>query len=235
MFKEKTSRIQYIDILKGIGIILVVIGHIYKNQNIFNWIYSFHMPIFFFAAGWLYKERSVYIDIKRRIQTIVIPYFCFGLLTLLYWQLIERRFRDSEMSFGWSVFGLIFGQYDYLDFNVHLWFLPCFFTIVVFYNVLVKMSGEYGRRIALIVSTIMSSIYIILPIPSLPWGIDRVFKFIGFYAVATVCASFRIDEKIRMIRKPIGFIIAAVLLAINFLLSYNDLDTGLMWLSLIHI
>ena len=47
----------------------------------------------------MYKEKSVLTDIKRRIQTIVVPYFSFGLLVLLYWQVIERRFRDSDMSF----------------------------------------------------------------------------------------------------------------------------------------
>ena len=47
----------------------------------------------------MYKEKTILTDIKRRIQTIVIPYFSFGLLVLLYWQVIERRFRDSDMSF----------------------------------------------------------------------------------------------------------------------------------------
>lgn len=49
------------------------------------------MPLFFLAAGWLYKEKPILTDIKRRIQTIVVPYFSFGLLVLLYWQVIERR------------------------------------------------------------------------------------------------------------------------------------------------
>ena len=72
----KTSRLSWLDIMKGIGIILVVVvGHISSNKIIFNWLYSFHMPLFFFAAGWVYKKKQFLIDIKRRIQTIVIPYF----------------------------------------------------------------------------------------------------------------------------------------------------------------
>lgn len=99
MNQTQIKIIHYLDIFKGIGIILVAIGHIYHNSIIFNWIYSFHMPLFFFAAGWVYKEKPILEDIKRRIQTIVVPYFCFGTLTLIYWQFIERRFRDSNMSF----------------------------------------------------------------------------------------------------------------------------------------
>ena len=95
------------------------------------------MPLFFLAAGWVYKEKPILTDIKRRIQTIVIPYFSFGLLVLLYWQVIERRFRDSDMSFVESLIGLFSGSYINLDFNVHLWFLPCFVVTVVLFNVLV--------------------------------------------------------------------------------------------------
>lgn len=40
-------RIDSLDILKGIGIILVVVGHMIGNQlYIRPWIYAFHMPLF---------------------------------------------------------------------------------------------------------------------------------------------------------------------------------------------
>ena len=88
----------------------------------------------------MYKEKSVLTDIKRRIQTIVVPYFSFGLLVLLYWQVIERRFRNSDMSFMDSLLGLFSGCYDNLDFNVHLWFLPCFFVTVALF----QYTGQSG-------------------------------------------------------------------------------------------
>ena len=140
--QSRAERLSWLDVLKGIGIILVVIGHVYSNRTVFNWLYSFHMPLFFLAAGWVYKEKSVLIDIKRRIQTIVVPYFSFGLLVLLYWQVIERRFRNSDTSFMDSLLGLFSGCYDNLDFNVHLWFLPCFFVTVAFFNILVNLGGR---------------------------------------------------------------------------------------------
>lgn len=54
-------RIESLDILKGIGIILVVVGHMIGNQlYIRPWIYAFHMPHFFHAIGILlqYSEAS---------------------------------------------------------------------------------------------------------------------------------------------------------------------------------
>ena len=101
------------------------------------------MLLFFLAADWVYKEKTILTDIKRRIQTIVDPYFSFGLMVLLYLQVIERRFRDSNMDFVESLIGLFSGFYDNLD-NVHLWFLPCFFVTVVLFNIIIVNLGA-GR------------------------------------------------------------------------------------------
>lgn len=54
------ERLSWLDVLKGIGIILVVMGHIYSNSIIFNWLYSFHMPLFFL-------QQVVYIKIGQCI------------------------------------------------------------------------------------------------------------------------------------------------------------------------
>ena len=221
--QSRAERLSWLDVLKGIGIILVAIGHIYSNRTVFNWLYSFHMPLFFLAAGWVYKEKPVLTDIKRRIQTIVVPYFSFGLLVLLYWQVIERRFRDSDMSFMDSLLGLFSGCYDNLDFNVHLWFLPCFFVTVALFNILVNLGG---RKFAYIAVVLMSLVYVVLPMPELPWGFNRVFKYIGFYAVG----FFGAGRETKIVDRNVGTgAIAVILLALNFFLALHNLTTGIMW------
>lgn len=110
-FESRAERLSWLDILKGIGIILVAIGYIYSNRTVFYWLYSFHMPLFFLAAGCVYKEKSVLTDIKRRIQTILVPYFSFGLPVLLDWRMIKRRFRDSDMSSKDALVGLFTASY----------------------------------------------------------------------------------------------------------------------------
>ena len=235
-----SRRFSWLDILKGIGIILVLIGHIYSNDVVYTWLYSFHMPLFFVAAGCLYREKPILTDVKRRIQTIVIPYLSFGFVILVYWQLIERRFRESYMSFGGSFLGLLSGEYQYLDFNVHLWFLPCFFVTVVVFNALVLLGDSFkiGKRLAYIVSVMMSIVLILtdnagLTLPDMLWGFDRTFKYIGFYAVGCVLHEHKIDGVVRKNLRgnpsSASVICVAVLLAINFGLSYAGLTTGVMW------
>lgn len=190
------------------------------------------MPLLFFAAGCVYKEKPILADIKHRVRTIVIPYFSFGLLVLIYWQLIERRFRDSDLGFAESVFGLVSGEYDYLDFNVHLWFLPCFFVTVVLFNILINIGERFrlGKMLAYIVAFAMSFVYIRVQLPAMPWGFERVFEYIVFYVVGTAFAGTeRIEGKIGQDRKLLVIAMGIALLAVNYVLAYCGATIGIMW------
>lgn len=148
----------------------MVLGHVYDILWFHHFVYAFHMPLFFMAAGWLYKTKPAISYAKHRFFTVMVPYFSFGFFTLLYWQLIERHFRASDMTFFQSLLGLIRGEYDFLDFNVHLWFLPCFFLTVVIYN---GLRNVVGRRGTYIVAVVLSAVYVVgvywMALPLLPW------------------------------------------------------------------
>lgn len=52
--KLLTDRVDYIDIFRGIGILLMVMGHTNSFGGYFNkFIHAFHVPMFFVIAGWL--------------------------------------------------------------------------------------------------------------------------------------------------------------------------------------
>ncbi|MGN9134623.1 acyltransferase family protein [Clostridium sp. HCP1S3_B4] len=65
--EEKSKRLDYFDLSRGIAIILVMLGHIYKNEsNIIRiWLYSFHLPIFFIISGSLAQYFSYNINFYR--------------------------------------------------------------------------------------------------------------------------------------------------------------------------
>lgn len=58
------NRDKTIDVLKGIGIILVVIGHSGCPNLLKDFIYSFHMPLFFIASGYFFNEN--YLESKKK-------------------------------------------------------------------------------------------------------------------------------------------------------------------------
>ena len=52
-----SKRLEEIDILKSIGIILMVMGHIGFSGIFDHYIHSFHMPMFYIISGFLYKKQ----------------------------------------------------------------------------------------------------------------------------------------------------------------------------------
>lgn len=99
-------RLQYIDIAKGIGIFLVVLGHVYRGNAVQNWLYSFHMPLFFFISGWLYDGKNFFIDgycvfIIKKARKFLLPYIVFLFVNFVYWAIVERNFRAFDQGPLW--------------------------------------------------------------------------------------------------------------------------------------
>ena len=70
---EQRKRIIWLDYLKAIGILLVIIGHCALPPNLRKFIYSFHMPLFFFAGGLTLKmtsELSAKEFVKKTFNTV---------------------------------------------------------------------------------------------------------------------------------------------------------------------
>lgn len=78
---NNTERVEYIDLLRGIGIILMTIGHVGFTVNIEKWIYAFHMPLFYCVSGWFFNNHStITAKIKKLSLKLLVPYFSFGYL-----------------------------------------------------------------------------------------------------------------------------------------------------------
>jgi hypothetical protein len=57
-FAMRSKRLDWIDIAKGIAIILVIVGHTVPNPSpLRHAIFSFHMPVFFILAGYTFRPK----------------------------------------------------------------------------------------------------------------------------------------------------------------------------------
>ena len=54
---DSKERLNYIDLMKGIGIFLVVSGH--AGSPFVDWIYSFHMGLFFWISGYTFAIKPL--------------------------------------------------------------------------------------------------------------------------------------------------------------------------------
>lgn len=80
------QRNTVISILKGIAIILMVIGHAEAPELVTNFIYTFHMPLFFMAAGYFFSRRYLsdpWPFISKRVKGLYFPFLKWSLLFLV--------------------------------------------------------------------------------------------------------------------------------------------------------
>ena len=50
---------QTITYMKAIAIMLMVLGHSFYNTYVESWVNMFHVPVFFFTAGYCFKESHL--------------------------------------------------------------------------------------------------------------------------------------------------------------------------------
>lgn len=224
------NRLKWLDTFKGIGILLVVLGHVCKDIYLHNWIYTFHMPLFFFAGGFLHKKCKLLTTIQHKIYTIIIPYFSLGFITLLYNETIAAYVNNHSLNLAvfisnlkLGIIGLFSGQYDYLDFNTPLWFLPCFFLTVCIYSLLINSLPISGTCIIVLLMTLYNLFF---PLPSLPWGIESALKYISFYMFGHIFSSYNITDRLFALSYKSS--ITILCLIINICFTTTTFHTGIL-------
>lgn len=78
---KDNGRLAFIDIAKGILIILVVMGHIAPGDTVLHhYIFWFHMPAFLLISGFFIKSTFVFKEeMEKKLKRLMIPYLFFSL------------------------------------------------------------------------------------------------------------------------------------------------------------
>lgn len=136
----KKERLNYLDIIKGVGILLVILGHIYENNNYIHiWIYSFHMPLFYFVSGITFKTEK-YTNIinllKNKFKYLGVPYVVFNIINLTLVLIFLNVSKSNFILYVLYVLALTgYGA---------MWFLPSLVIVqTIFYLVDKLISKKY--------------------------------------------------------------------------------------------
>lgn len=124
------KEFKWVNTLKGIGIIFVVIGHTATPMSRF--IFSWHMPLFFFISGFFLIDVKDYkLELKKNFKRLMYPYFIFGLIGIVV-EIIKRFLLSrAPIDYDQMAMGLLVrmdskgleGHYGFV-----LWFLPALFV-----------------------------------------------------------------------------------------------------------
>lgn len=158
------NKIHYpeINIYRGLGIMLVVLGHALKQTGETNTmfavmlsvIYSFHMPLFFVASGFtsikildLCSKQEKISFLKNRAKRLLIPYLAVGLFYMpIKYILSSFAVKPYDFSNSWK---LLIGENP----NTVLWFLYTLFVVSLICTILLTRKN---LKVLLILSMLLS-------------------------------------------------------------------------------
>ncbi|MGA3281567.1 MAG: acyltransferase family protein [Smithella sp.] len=199
---EYDIRIDWIDKLRGIGIILVFLGHEKIDAGLKIYIYSFHMPLFFFLSGLVASATRENMNFRhfflKKVRTRLVPYISFGLITYLLW-IAPRIIKwligyTSNISLPEGfispidmIIGLLYGSGtdQWLIYNILLWFLPCLFVTELLAFVLTRISKKTSLLLLCIISLAIAGYVDSQYMPfRMPFGGDVALIAAVFYLTA---------------------------------------------------
>lgn len=205
-------RLDWIDSAKGIGIVLVVLGHtivpdIYHTSTtakfIREFIYNFHMPLFFFFSGYLFEygiER--YTDKKRFIiskaRKLLIPYLFFSAFAYLFvavalsiskLAVILKDGGYNSKSLSKTIFEILTHQ-GHID--KHLWFVYALFFIFLINILLIRTMKNPAMLFVMFLLSILGpslNHYVIL---------SSIAKYMFYFCLARFYLNSEMIRKIYM-------------------------------------
>lgn len=238
---NNVKRLDWIDMTKGLAIILVLLVHLNFNTYSVVWIGSFIVTLFFIVSGFLFSEGKSFKDfLYKRIKTLIIPYFLLGIpLTISF--TIYSHFKYNAGFDFLENFKCLLIQNRYIT----LWFTSTLFLVYILYYLINKfIKNDIGKLLVSIIS-IFIGIFIHKFYTSLPWNIDLVFYTLPFFYVGHMYKKYYFKfEKIENNKNNI-YLLIVINLIINIvcaLISYNKYkyafslfgnQFGIIWLSYI--
>ena len=186
------NRDVSLDIMKGIAIIAVVFGHctLFPYRT---FIYSFHMPLFFIVAGYLYKKKDIYVSLKKDTSRLVLPYIVFSFIRVVKFTI--TKVIEGDWSYVKSVwmdmlYGNVCSIYGEIKiYSTILWFLLALFVCKNCYNIL-NHNIKSKRKLYIIAGGVSLVItvcanYIII----LPWGLSTGGSAMIFYVIGNIAKN----------------------------------------------
>ena len=176
------------DVMKGILIVLVVIGHTSIKIPYID-PFWFHMPAFFMITGYLSKKWMGFKDIvyfRRKIFQLLIPYLSYSVLFYLLigytplWKYILKV--------------LLGGTLNITSFSYPFWYINALLVALIVYG----FSKQFSRKIQILFVFLLYFIIHLMSFmkfhPPVPWGIDTAMGALVFICLGDNFKSYRFKQ-----------------------------------------
>ena len=196
---------------RGYGILLVILGHFYIFK-ISSWIYSFHMPLFFLLAGYVFKSNDKLPNyLVKKANGLIKPYCFLSVLVIIYRGIESLILGKSINILKETVLFVIQRR------HTTLWFITCLFIVELLYYFVDKIENKWIRHCIAVFITLIGLTYETFIGKALFWNIDIAFAAFGFFYVGVLLKKYnffdRINQKLSLLQKIIAVV---VLFGVNF-------------------
>lgn len=164
MLEAQQTRIKWIDALKGLGISLIVLGHVWSLEQppeFYVWLFAFHVPVFFFAAGLTLKPDQAALGqfLRRRTVQLMLPYLVYALLGYAFYLTgygLSRNLSVAPAAFDYGLvrplIGILEGRVgDGRLVNSPVWFLPALLIALGLTHGINRLVHSHALRLSLII------------------------------------------------------------------------------------
>ncbi|MCD8334424.1 MAG: acyltransferase family protein [Clostridiales bacterium] len=221
---NKTKRVEYIDLFRGFGILLMIMGHVGFGSRFDHFIHAFHMPMFFFVSGLFFRREDASVkDVAvRKARSLLLPYVVFGAFHEVVYSVMQGGIATSELRH------LLWENTSGLPIAGALWFLTALYFVDLVYYLLDRYINSM-KMLSFIVALIAlfgNTINLFCPF-RLPWAMDAAFVGLGLYHIARLLINSPDKWEKKLFHLPLT---SALLLGgatfLIFLNGYINMRTG---------
>ena len=212
------KRVDYIDVLRGIGIIYMVLGHINFGAQFDHYIHAFHMPLFFFVTGLFYRRESLpyWPFLKKMTKQLILPYLIWGIVILSFSFLTKMGLRTSMIE---AIGNFFTTNNNGIPIAGALWYLTCLYfsqIILYFLNRIFKKEWTFGIScmIVFMLGIVLHHFQI-----TLWWSLVNSFVAIGIIYFGCLMKKIHLLEKFT----NTNLIYTLILFVVSF---YSIMHTG---------
>ncbi|MDU5741517.1 MAG: acyltransferase family protein [Clostridium sp.] len=214
------GRFKEIDMLKGLGIIFMVMGHQYYGEMFDKWIHAFHMPMFFIISGFLYSSpKSFGEKIYKKMKTLLIPYAFFASFHFLIASTKVFILDEPINKISSYLYHICVINTEGVPICGAIWFLTALFFVTIIYMLIDKFSKSKVSKIIWIFCLVIIGIFCPLLGYRLPWALDVAFVGVGLFFVGEVLRTFYDNKDIK--RKGLWVILGIFLSSGTIFMNYS--------------
>lgn len=207
----KSNKITYISLLQIVGPLFVVLGHSINGLDcsgawyVFSkeWIYIFHMPLFFLVSGYLmsYKnylgQKSYGQFVWGKFKRLLIPYLVWN---LIFWipKFFAQTFIADEATLNIfdALKGFVFPRQNVWG---HTWFLMGLFIVYLASPLFQKIL--HPKRTWVSICTIVGCVILyVLPIHTEFLALSDLHKDLLFFVIGCILGQIQVDKFVSKMR-----------------------------------